>query len=143
MTAPVNPDTSLLPQIFEVAMRQLRSGLYELSDTRFPGLRTRHYRLLSYIPDDGIRLARVVERSGLTKQALAQAMAPLEDGGYLSVRADPDDRRARIVRRTDRGREVLAAVLGMQTGYERQWAERVGAERWARTRDVLDELFGG
>ena len=123
-------------------MRQLRTGLYELSDTRFPGLRARHYRLLSFIPDDGIRLARVVEQSGLTKQALAQAMAPLEAGGYLDVTPDPDDRRARIVRRSDRGRQVLAAVRSMQAHYEREWAERVGADRWARARDVLEELFG-
>ena len=123
-------------------MRQLRSGLYELSDARFPGLRARHYRLLSFVPDDGVRLARVVEESGLTKQALAQALAPLETGGYLDVTPDPADGRARIVRRTDRGREVLAAVREMQAGYERRWAQQVGAGRWASARDVLDELFG-
>ena len=143
MAEPVNRDSSLLPQLLEVALRQLRSGLYELSDSRFPGLRTRHYRLLSFIPDDGIRLARVVEASGLTKQALAQALVPLEGGGYLHVTPDPADGRARIVRRTDRGREVLAAVREMQADHERRWADQVGADRWASARDVLDQLFGG
>src|SRR3954466_5407190 len=119
-------------------MRQLRSGLYELSDTRFPGLRTRHYRLLSFVPDDGIRLAEVVAASGLTKQALAQALAPLEAGGYLHVAPDPADGRARIVRRTERGRDVVDAVRAMQGAYERRWAEQVGADRWASAREVLD-----
>lgn len=122
-------------------MRQLRSGLHELSDARFPGLRTRHYRLLSFVPDDGIRLADVVDTSGLTKQALAQALAPLETGGYVHVTPDPADRRARIVRRTDRGREVVHAVRAMQEDFERRWAEQVGADRWASARQVLDELF--
>lgn len=141
MTNGVNPDSTLLPHVLEVAMRQLRSGLYELSDSRFPGLRTRHYRLLSFIPDAGVRLARVVEESGLTKQALAQALKPLEDGGYVEGSPDPVDARARIVRRTPRGDEVLTAVRAMQAGHERAWAAQVGPERWTTAREVLDELF--
>ena len=122
-------------------MRQFRTGLYALSDARYPGLRTRPYRLLSFIPDDGIRLTRVAEQSGLTKQALAQALAPLEAGGYLDVGPDPADRRARVVRRTARGHEVVEAVLALQATFEEGWAAQVGAERWAAAREVLLELF--
>jgi DNA-binding MarR family transcriptional regulator len=131
----------LLPNLFEGALREFRSALYELSDARYPGLRARHYRLLSFIPDEGIRLTQVAEASGLTKQALAQALAPLEAGGYLEVVPDPADRRARIVRRTARGHEVVDAVLALQDGFEQRWAAHVGAERWAGARQVLAELF--
>lgn len=131
----------VLPNVFEGAMREFRAGLYELSEAHYPGLRTRHYRLLTFIPDDGIRLTRVAETSGLTKQALAQALAPLQAGGYLDVLPDPADRRARIVRRTDRGHEVVDAVLGLQRTFEERWSARVGAERWAAAREVLVELF--
>jgi DNA-binding MarR family transcriptional regulator len=131
----------VLPNVFEGAMRQFRTGLYALSDARYPGLRTRHYRLLSFIPDDGIRLTRVAEQSGLTKQALAQALAPLEAGGYLDVVPDPADRRARVVRRTARGHEVVEAVLELQGTFEEAWAAQVGPDRWAAAREVLVELF--
>ena len=131
----------MLPNLFEGAMREFRAGLYELSDAHYSGLRTRHYRLLSFVPDDGIRLTAVAGASGLTKQALAQALAPLEAGGYLEVTPDPADRRARIVRRTERGHEVVDAVLALQRRYEDRWATRVGAERWAAAREVLTELF--
>jgi DNA-binding MarR family transcriptional regulator len=141
LTNTVNGIAPILPTLFEGALRELREGLYRLSDTRFPGLRTRHYRLLGFIPESGIRPARMVELSGLTKQALAQALQPLEDGGYVDVVPDPDDRRARVVRLSDRGREVIAALLDMQAGYERAWAQRVGAARWAGVREVLTELF--
>ena len=134
---------ALLPNLLEGALRQLRNGLHELSETRFPGLRTRHYRLLSFVPDGGIRPARMVELSGLTKQALAQALEPLERGGYVDVVPDPGDRRARVVRLTPRGREVLAAIQDMQTGFERQWADRVGEDRWRGARQVLLDLFAG
>jgi DNA-binding MarR family transcriptional regulator len=141
LTNRVNGESPLLPQLFEAALRELRAGLYGLSDTRFPGLRSRHYRLLSFIPDDGIRLSRVATQSGLTKQALAQALAPLEAGGYLEVAPDPTDRRARVVRRTDRGHEVVDAVLAIQGARETEWSARVGAERWTAAREVLTELF--
>jgi DNA-binding MarR family transcriptional regulator len=131
----------VLPNVFEGALRQFRAGLYGLSDARFPGLRARHYRLLSFIPDDGVRLSRVAEASGLTKQALAQALAPLEAGGYLEVGPDPADRRARIVRRTERGHDVVDAVLALQQTFEERWAAEVGAQRWAAAREVLEDLF--
>ena len=129
--------------MLEGALRQLRNGLHELSEERFPGLRTRHYRLLTFVPDGGIRPARMVELSGLTKQALAQALEPLQQGGYVDVVPDPADRRARVVRLTARGREVIAAILDMQEGYERRWAEQVGEERWRTAREVLLDLFAG
>ena len=141
MTNRVNGVSPILPTLFEGALRQLRVGLHELSDTRFPGLRTRHYRLLGFIPPQGIRPARMVELSGLTKQALAQALAPLQDGGYVDVVPDPADRRALVVRLSARGHEVLAALREMQAGYEADWAGRVGADRWAAARGVLLELF--
>src|SRR5690348_13252868 len=100
-------------------------------------MRTRHYRLLSLIPDGGVRLARVVEVTGLTKQALAQALEPLEAGGYVDVVPDPTDRRARVVRRTDRGREVIAALRQLQERYEQAWAAEVGPDRWLAARAVL------
>ena len=141
MTNRVNGDSPILPTLFEGALRELRVGLHELSDTKYPGLRTRHYRLLGFIPAGGIRPARMVELSGLTKQALAQALEPLEDGGYVEVAPDPADRRARVVRLSDRGHEVIEALRAMQAEYERSWAERVGAARWTAAREVLVELF--
>ena len=141
MTNAVNADRTILPALFETALRSLREGLRELSDTRFPGLRTRHYRLLGFIPADGIRPARMVELTGLTKQALFQALAPLEAGRYVVVTPDPEDRRARVVRLSDRGHEVLEALQQMQARYQRAWAAEVGAEPSARTREVLVRFF--
>lgn len=133
---------AVLPALLETALRDMRVGLLELSESRFPGLRVRHYRLLGFVPDDGIRVAQVAKVSGLTKQALAQALAPLVEGRYVTVEADPSDRRARVVRRADRGREVLEGLREVQTRYERVWAAKVGAQRWRTTREVLIDLFG-
>jgi DNA-binding MarR family transcriptional regulator len=128
--------------LLERAMVELRGRLYALSDERFPGLRARHYRLLSFLPDEGERVSRLAQDSGLTKQALAQALAPLEAGGYVEVVPDPADRRARVVRLSDRGREVNAAVRAMLDGVEDAWAARVGTADYATARRVLAAITG-
>ena len=129
--------------LLELAMHRLRAELYGLSDERFPGLRSRHYRLLSFVPPDGERLSRMTADSGLTKQALAQALEPLQAGGYVEVVPDPHDRRARLVRLTDRGRETSAAVRERLEAVEREWSGQVGADRWGEARRVLADLFVG
>ncbi|MGY1671602.1 MarR family winged helix-turn-helix transcriptional regulator [Geodermatophilus sp. SYSU D00710] len=140
MSDAVNGVPPLITALLETAMIRIRDDLYTLSDTHFPGLRMRHYRLLSFVPPEGERLSRMTLDSGLTKQALAQALAPLEAGGYVEVVPDPGDRRARLVRLTDRGRAVNAAVRRRLDALEQDWAQRVGEERYAVARDVLADL---
>ncbi|MFW3171511.1 MarR family winged helix-turn-helix transcriptional regulator [Geodermatophilus sp. CPCC 206100] len=141
MSTVVN-DRAELPvsMLFEVAMRRVRDELYALSDDRYPGLRSRHYRLLALLPAEGERVSRLTEDSGLTKQALAQALAPLEAGGFVEVLPDPTDRRARLVRLSPLGREANQAVRDRLGDVEREWASRVGPDRWAQARAVLADL---
>ncbi|MGY1733680.1 MarR family winged helix-turn-helix transcriptional regulator [Geodermatophilus sp. SYSU D01045] len=144
MSDPVNRDRPVLVTVLlEQAMTLIRDDLYALSDARYPGLRMRHYRLLAMLPPEGERLSRLAADSGHTKQALAQALAPLEAGGYVEVLPDPSDGRARLVRLTGRGREVDEAVRRRLADVERQWARRVGEERWAVARAVLADLAPG
>ncbi|MGY1727704.1 MarR family winged helix-turn-helix transcriptional regulator [Geodermatophilus sp. SYSU D01062] len=141
MSDPVNRERPvLLTTLLEQAMTLIRDDLYALSDARYPGLRMRHYRLLAMLPPEGERLSRLAADSGHTKQALAQALAPLQAGGYVEVLPDPSDGRARLVRRTGRGREVEEAVRRRLADVERDWARRVGEERWAVARAVLADL---
>ncbi|MCU1689798.1 MAG: MarR family protein [Pseudonocardiales bacterium] len=130
----------LLQTLLESALAQLRPILYALSDEAYPGLRSRHYRLLSFIPDSGVRVSAIADRSGLTKQALAQALALVRERGCVEVVPDPGDRRARLVVLTDRGRAALLAVRERTSQIEQQWAERIGTGRYAVARAVLTEI---
>jgi len=142
LSTAVNGDRDpLITTLFELAMHELRGELYALSAARFPGLRVRHYRLLSFLPPGGERLSRLAEESGLTKQALGQALAPLEEGGYTEVVPDPHDRRARLVRLTPLGEQVNAEVRARLAAVERQWAAEVGPDRYALARGVLSDLL--
>ena len=104
------------------------------------GLRQSHFRLMSSIPVAGITITDLADRLGMTKQASGQFVTTLAADGYLDVRADPDDRRARLVFLTTQGVRTLRAVNARIARIEREWARVVGADRYAEFREVLAEL---
>lgn len=130
-----------LPGLLEQLLLDLRRTVYAVAEEHAPGLGARHFRLLSALPPTGTRVARLAEVAGLTKQAMAQTLRPLEDGGFVEVVPDPTDRRARIVRRTGAGERIDRALRAALARREQELASRVGADRWAITAEVLRDLW--
>jgi len=104
------------------------------------GLRQSHFRLLSQVPPAGISVTDLAVLLGMTKQAVGQFVTSLVESGHLEVRASPADRRVRLVARTRLGDDTNRAVTARIRRIERQWARRVGPERYAAFRDVLETL---
>jgi len=65
---------------------------------------------------------------GVTKQAVSQAVDALVNRGYVVRGADPDDRRRVPLELTDRGREVLDAVVRAVDHVDEQLHHRVTAD---------------
>jgi len=57
-------------------------------------------------------------------QSMAQTVADLEDGGFVTRRPDPDDRRRALVELTDDGRQALEVDRARKDG----WLARAIAE---------------
>ena len=106
------------------------------------GLRQSHFRLLALVPPQGISVTELAERLGMTKQAAGQFVTRLEATGHLEARADPSDRRLRVITRTALGDRTNKAVTARIRRIERGWARRVGEERYAQFRQVLGEIAG-
>lgn len=104
------------------------------------GLRASHLRLLSLIPRDGARLTGLVDVARMTKQGLGQFMDVLQELGYVTSSQDPSDRRTRILSRTRKGDEAVAATNRVYELLDEKWASEVGPRRWATFRSVLAEL---
>jgi DNA-binding MarR family transcriptional regulator len=120
--------------------RLMRSIRTVFAQEDWDGLRQSHFRMLYEIPPDGITITELGERLGMTKQASGQFVTHLTGTGHVRVRADPDDRRSRIVVRTALGDRTTAAVVDRILRIEQEWAQRVGPKRYAAFRQVLDEL---
>ena len=105
-----------------------------------PRLRRAHTSLFPHIDLDGTRVTDLAERLGVTKQAVSQLVADLEDLGVLERAVDPADARARLVRFTARGRAGLLDGLATLRELEAECAEVVGARRMDELRRALVAL---
>jgi DNA-binding MarR family transcriptional regulator len=104
------------------------------------GLRNSHLRLLSSVPPSGTTITELSGHLFMTKQAVGQFVAQLEETGHVEVRPDPEDGRRRIVLTTDLGRRTVLAVNETIAALEDCWAGIVGVERYAQFREVLEQI---
>jgi DNA-binding MarR family transcriptional regulator len=73
-----------------------------------PEVRAPHGNVFRFLDDDGNQVSELARRAQITKQSMAELVAHLERHGYVERVPDPQDRRAKLVRPTDRGRDVDA-----------------------------------
>lgn len=105
-----------------------------------PDVRAAHGNVFQYLDDAGTRVGVLAERAQMTKQAMAELIGHLELHGYVERIADPDDRRARLVRTTSRGREVFGVVKEFIAELDARLAARLGQAKVDRLRTLLEEL---
>jgi DNA-binding MarR family transcriptional regulator len=89
---------------------------------------------------EGQRPSELADRTRMTKQALNYLLGNLERNGYLERHPDPEDRRARRIALTDRGRALVPVIRDIVAETEREWAAELGTERFAQLRQLLVDL---
>lgn len=83
-------------------------------------------RLFQRVDPDGSRLTTLAAAAQTTKQAAKFLVDQLEAGGFVERVADPADGRARLVRITPRGYEVVAVATVVQLEIEQEWTRHLG-----------------
>jgi DNA-binding MarR family transcriptional regulator len=141
------PDTTARrsPENLAILLREpfraMTDGLMErLAARGHPEVRFPHGNVFQYLDDAGTRVSVLAERAGVTKQAMAQLVAHLEQHGYVERVPDPADGRAKLVHATDRGRDVFAIAREQMAAVEARLAERLGEAKLRRLRSLLAEL---
>ena len=76
----------------------------------------------------------------MTKQSVGEVVDDLADRGYVERIPDPADRRAKLIRLTEKGEEAQSVGFGLFAKLEARWSERYGADRLALMRDLLEEI---
>ena len=134
------PLPPLLREAAELGFDELHSRLH---NEGFAEIRPGHGCVFRHIAVGGSRLTELAEQSGLTKQAVGEVVDELEQLGYVERAPDPADRRAKIIRLTARGDEAFTTARRIFADIERRWAERIGEERMAVVREVLEQIVLG
>jgi DNA-binding MarR family transcriptional regulator len=106
----------------------------------FEDIRPALSAVFQHVRDDGSRITEIAERAQLTKQTIVYFVNDLEALGYVERVPDPDDRRAKLVRPTERGQAAVAEARRVAAEIEREWTELLGAERMAQLRELLEAL---
>jgi DNA-binding MarR family transcriptional regulator len=97
-------------------------------------------RIFQRVDADGSRLTRLAKAAQVTKQTAGYLVDQLEASGYLERTPDPSDARARLVRITTRGNDVIAIAGPVQAEIEAEWSAHLGPRRTANLLDALLSL---
>lgn len=131
------PLHGLLEYALDAMLEEFRG---ELAQSEFSDIRPAHGCVFRYMSKRGLRLTEIAERGNMTKQSAGEVVDYLVARGYVERFPDPDDRRAKLVRLTERGEAAQAYGFRLLAEIEKRWGERYGAERIAGLRAMLEEI---
>lgn len=132
-----------LLRLLVLSSQELTSALHRrLRTAGFDDQRPADDAAFAHIPPEGIRLTDLARRAGVTKQAMAEVVASLEERGYLERTPDPSDGRAKLIRFSDRGWAAVDTALEAFDEIERRLVDRLGAQRLDDLRRTLGTIVG-
>jgi DNA-binding MarR family transcriptional regulator len=105
-------------------------------------IRQPHLPVLEYIDRErGSRITYLAKHANVTVQAMGELVDYLERHGYVERASDPTDGRAKLVRLTERGRELYALAVRLVTELEETWASYFGERKMRQLKRLLGELW--
>jgi len=87
-----------------------------------------------------MRPSQLAEQMGMSKQGVNDLLRQLEAQGYIALRPDPADGRARLITLTDRGSALMEAIRTAAQHVAAEWARCVGHEQFEAFRETLVRL---
>jgi DNA-binding MarR family transcriptional regulator len=139
------PSARAAPENLAILLREpFRAGTDVLhrrfAERGHPEIRPPHGDVMQFLDDDGTRVSVLAERAQITKQSMAELVAHLERLGYVERVPDPSDRRAKLVRATQRGKQLYAIAREVVAEIEAEWTRRLGKAKMRQLRELLEEL---
>ena len=113
----------------------------ELAARGYPEVRPGFSVVLRHVAAAGSRTTDLAALAGMTKQSMAYLVEQMAAVGLVEVTADARDGRAKLVRLTARGEEVVTTGVRLAAECERTFAEAIGAAKMAQLRSLLGELY--
>ncbi len=86
----------------------------------------------------GASLGTVAERFGMDPTTLNRSIKPLVATGWVEIKTDPADRRARIVSATPKGAAKIAEAIPLWRAAEHEVEKAVGRETMLAMNGLLD-----
>ncbi len=141
MAEPERPGEFML--LLQRALRDVEGRFVEmLRADGFGEARPSWLLVMRNLKPEGSRTTDIARRAGLTKQAIGLIVDEMEAQGFVERVADPDDRRAKLVRQPARHRhrnERVRVVLGE---LDREHERKLGKQEYRQLRELLRTFVG-
>ena len=122
----------------------MRARVYgRMAEAGFPDVRPAHSGLLRNMAESGSRVSELAERAQMTKQSMGYLADSLMAAGYVTLEPDTTDRRAKLVRLTEKGRAAAETMVRLSAETEREFAGLIGQADMAQLRRLLERLAVG
>ena len=124
-----------------IPYRALETRVFEaLAAAGFDDFTPAQARVMQRIGPAGTRLTELAEAAQVTKQTASFLVDQVERAGYVERVPDPGDRRARLVRLTDRGRQVGDFADSVAGRVQQEWSRHLGPAAMRDLREALTRL---
>ena len=104
-------------------------------------MRTPFGYVIRVLADRDRTLTELADLLGVSKQAAIKIVDEMEARGFLTRHADPDDRRVKRLRVTDKGTNVRRAALAASHAIERELRRDLGDSDVDALRTALEALL--
>lgn len=124
---------------------EIQAGLVEevqrrLREAGYTDVRATHDCVFRHLAPEGVRLRDLASSAQMTPQSIGDHVDELERLGYVERVPDAVDRRAKLIRPTERGSAFMRAAYDALADIEREWSRAVGPKALTRLRDELAQL---
>ena len=127
--------------LFAQALNSYVAHLHRgLADRGFSDLRPTFGLSLRALHERPRTLTELARELGVTKQAAAKVVGPLEQRRLIEREPSPADGRSTLLRLSGRGQSLVAAAIEIGNAVERDLADELGEEAAAGLRAALERL---
>ena len=118
----------------------MREATAELDEERWDDLAADDLRVIEATTTEGVTVAEVSRRVGITEEEGRAAVERLVASGHLEISDHHTDRGRRVLHRTRSGQHVMARADLRIRQIEARWAQTVGAGGYRQFRTALEQL---
>ncbi len=134
------PSSALLRTAYNALAARIFASV--VASAEFDDLRPSHGNAMEQLEiEDGLRLTDLATRAGITLQSMGELVDDLQVKGYVERRPDPNDRRAKRIYLTDRGRKNARVAKRATAEVEDRLVELLGEQRYELLRSTLEEII--
>ncbi len=130
-------------RLLSLAYNKTGAAIYaRLRSAGITDTRPSHGNVMEHLAfEDGLRLNDLASRAGVTPQSMGQFVDELEELGYVERRPDPNDRRAKRVHLTAKGKRSNKIEWKVVQEVDEALEKALGSRRFEELKRALGKII--